>query len=90
MQFLQALIQYSPELRSALQHTVAVKARCRKCGLYDHINIEESIVDLSVPISLKSLKISNLLVLYKEWTQSNKDNCLHCHCMMEVSKELIN
>ena len=89
LMFLQGLIEHTAELRTVLNHTVAVQARCTKCGLYDRFVSEEYIADLSVPSSQKSFKVDQLFKVSKEWVQSSKDRCLHCHCAMEISREIV-
>ena len=68
--FLQALVHHSSQLNSVLQHTVRLHIQSIHCNSANFTDHQHHIISLSIPISVKSLKLTELMQNYLDWAQS--------------------
>ena len=88
--FLQALVHHLSHLSSALQHTVRLHIQCTHCNIASFTENQQHIIPLFIPTSVKSLKLTKLMQMYMDWTQSADKFCDVCEHPVKVCTEIVN
>ena len=88
--FLEALLHHSSQLSSVLQHTVRLRTQCTHCNSDTHIDHLQHIVLLSIPTSVKSLKLAELMQNYYDCAQSINQLCHTCNHPVKMRREIVN
>ena len=88
--FLQALVHHSPRLSSALQHTIRLHIQCTHCYNSSFTDHQQHIIQLPIPKSVKSLKLTELMQNYLEWTLSASQLCDVCEHPIKMRTEIVN
>ena len=90
VKFLQALVDHSSQLSSVLQHTVRLHTHCTCCSSVNFTDHQQHIIALSIPTTVKSLKLAELMNNYLEWTQSTDQLCNACKHPVKIRTQIIN
>ena len=85
--FLDTIVQHSSEL--SLQHTVRLHVQCTNCNSASFTDHQQHVIPLSIPASVKSLKFSELMQMYMDWTQSTDQFCDACQHLVKVQNEIV-
>ena len=88
--FLEALLHHSPQLSSVLQHTVRLHMQCTHCNSDTHTDHQQHIVSLSIPTSVRSLKLTELMQNYYDCSQSINELCNTCNHPVKMHREIVN
>ena len=88
--FLQALVHHSPQLSSVLQHTIRLHIQCTHCFSSNFTDHQQHIIQLPIPTSVKSLKLTELMQNYLDWTTSPSQLCDVCQHPVKVRTEIVN
>ena len=88
--FLEALLHHSSQLSSVLHHTVRLHIQCNHCNSATLTDHQQHIVPLSIPTSVRSLKLSELMQNYCDCTQSTSELCNTCEHPVKMRREIVN
>ena len=89
VEFLQAVVHHSPQLSCVLQQNVKLHIQCSHCNRANFTEQQQHILPLSIPISLKSSKFSELWKMHMDWTELADKFCNMCGHPVQVRAEII-